>query len=157
MAMSFHSSAPEIVRALKENLRRIDKRFVDGYVDEAIGDMRVLLDECTTRLGTDNDVTLAVTNNLAMKLAENGHDGATALLTNVLEHAVLKWGDADKRVVVLRSNLAAATGMAGSYSSAVRQIESLLENRDQLDPEMVETLQTNLRSWKAKERACHPS
>ena len=83
-------------------------------------------------------------------MKERARPGAVAELAALVPVAMEVWGPLDRRTVLLRSTLAAATGMAGQAAEAVTQIEALLSARASLDADVVETLESNLSSWRKR-------
>lgn len=137
-------------RVLPLRMRLADGLLAHGARDEAFALLDVLVDECTADLGPRHETTLVVANNRAMKLAEHSRPQGVEQLAALVPVATEVWGPLDRRTVLLRSNLAAATGMAGRYAEAIAQIEALLADADALDEEVIATLRTNLSSWRER-------
>ena len=117
-----------------------------GLPEEGLAMLGALVAECTAELGPHHETTLVLANNHAMKLAELGRPEGLSRLEALVPAARELWGPLDRRTVLLRSNVAAATGMAGRFGEAIAQLEALLAE-PALDDDVVATLRTNLASW----------
>lgn len=135
-------------RTLRLRQQLIDGLLVHGRPDEAFAALDELVADCEAALGPRHETTLVVANNRAMKLAEQSRPGGVEQLAALVPIATAVWGPLDRRTVLLRSNLAAATGMAGRFAEAIELLEALLEPREALDADVIDTLETNLASWR---------
>jgi hypothetical protein len=135
-------------KVLPLRLRLADGLLAHRLDDEAFDVLDALVSDCEADLGPRHDSTLVLTNNRAMRLAERGRPGGPEQLAALVPIATEVWGPLDRRTVLLRSNLAAATGMAGRCGDAIAQLEALLDQQSDLDDDVIDTLRTNLASWR---------
>lgn len=142
-------------KVLPLRLRLADELLARHLDDEAFMVLDELVRDCEADLGPRHETTLVLANNRAMRLAERARAGGVEQLAALLPVASETWGSLDRRTLLLRSNLAAATGMAGRPADAIAQLEALLEQRDALDDDAIDTIRSNLASW--RERASRGS
>jgi len=143
---------PTSNRTLSLRARYAADLFAQEQTSQGFEELGSMVSDCINDLGPTHETTLAVRNNYAMKMAEYSMPDGLRQLTELLDLVVERWGECDGRALLLRSNVAAATGMAGRYSDAISQIEHLLSDRSLLDDRLFDTLETNLKSWKALNR-----
>jgi len=137
-------------RHLAARLRRAEALLARGREDEGFAALDALVADCAAELGPRHETTLVVANNRAMKLAERARAEGLEQLVALLPVAREVWGERDRRTLLLRSNVAAATGMAGRFGDAITQIEALLADGNALDAEVADILRTNLASWRER-------
>lgn len=137
-------------KVLGMRLRLVEDLFARCEDEDAIAVLDALVSDCEADLGRNHETTLVLANNRAMKLAECGLSQGVEELAALIPVAIDKWGVKDRRTLLIRSNFAAATGMAGNYLDAAHQIETLLKEVDEGDSALASTLRTNLASWRAR-------
>lgn len=143
----FGRSHPKV---LPLRLRWARELFAQGRGDDAVTQLDALVADCQADLGPRHETTLVLVNNRAMALAEQGRPQGLPQLRALLPVADEVWGPRDRRTLLLRGNVAAATGMAGQFAEAAAQIEALLAEGHALEEDDLAALRTNLASWRQR-------